>query len=152
MPTKVKRCTAAAAVAGKNGHSLISDNKFRQLYATLLKYSLLEGCLRSGFGDKTEEAQSQAAGAVGVALDLELEDTVVLTARSFLTNFVKGVPVRAMWSHLHGNGTAAFNYSAVNALTPASSIVSAQVGLATGAALANKLAKNRKIAVVFVED
>ena len=79
MPTKVRARSAAAAVAGKNGHSLISDEKFRQLYATLLKYSLLEERLHSGFADNAEGAHSQIAGAAGVTLNLEREDTVVLT-------------------------------------------------------------------------
>lgn len=147
MPTKVKVRSAAAAVAGKNGHSLISDAKFRQLYATMLKYKLLEEHLGSG-------SESNIAGAVGVALDLKREDTVVLTPHNFLTNFVKGVPLQAMLKHQHANGTVrgvAFNYSAVSVLTSASSSMSAQLGFATGAALTNKLAKNQKIAVAFVE-
>jgi TPP-dependent pyruvate/acetoin dehydrogenase alpha subunit len=146
---------AAAAVAGKNGYSLISDEKFRQLYALLLKYSLLGERFNSALADSAEGVQRQAAAAVGIALDLELEDTVVLTPGSFVANFVKGVPVRAMWNHQHANGASggtAFSYPAANVLTPDSSTVSAQVGLATGAALANKLARNRKVAVVFVED
>ena len=147
MPTKVRARSAAAAVAGKNGYSLISDAKFRQLYATMLKYKLLEEHLCSG-------SQTNIAGAVGVTLDLEREDTVVLTPQNLLTNFVKGVPLQAMLKHQHANGTArgaAFSYSAVGVLTPTSPAVSAQLGFATGAALANKLARNQKIAVAFVE-
>ena len=59
MPTKVRARSAAAAVAGKNGHSLISDEKFRQLYATMLKYRLLEERLRFGLADSAEGAHSQ---------------------------------------------------------------------------------------------
>ncbi len=149
MPTKVKARSAAAAVAGKNGHSLISDAKFRQLYATMFKYKLLEEHLGSG-------SESNIAGAVGVALDLEHEDTVVLTPRNVLTNFVKGMPLQAVLSHQHAsavNGSTglAFSYSAVGVLTLTSPALSAQLGFATGAALANKLAGNQKIAVAFVE-
>lgn len=154
MPTKVRARSAAAAVAGKNGHSLISDEKFRQLYATMLKYRLLEERLGFGSADNSEGAQTNIAGTVGVALDLEPEDTVVLTPRNVLTNFVKGVPLRAMLNHQHANGTvygSAFSYSPFGVLTPASPAVSAQLGFATGAALANKLARNQKIAVAFVE-
>jgi len=150
----MKARSAAAAVAGKNGHSLISDEKFRQLYATLLKCRLLEERLCSGSADYFEGAQRNIAGAVGVTLNLEREDTVVLTPHSFLTKFVKGVPLTAMPNHQHANGTArgaAFSYAAVSVLTPASPTVSAQLGFVTGAALANKLAKNQKVAVAFVE-
>lgn len=155
MPKKVRARSATAAVAGKNGHSLISDEKFRQLYATMLKYSLLEERMCPGSNGTFAGADSNIAGAVGVALDLGREDTVVLTPRSFLTNFVKGVPLQALLKHRHMNGNApgaAFGYSAVNALMPPSPTVSVQLGFATGAALANKLAKNRKIAVAFVEN
>jgi TPP-dependent pyruvate/acetoin dehydrogenase alpha subunit len=154
MPTKVRARSTAAAVAGKNGHSLISDKTFRQLYATLLKYSLLEERLHSGCADDSEGAHSQIAGAAGVTLNLEREDTVVLTPHSSLTRLVKGVPLPAMVNHQHANGNACgatFSSFAVSVLTPASPTLSAQLGFATGAALANKLAENRKIAVVFVE-
>src|SRR5271170_6712699 len=147
MPTKVRARSAAAAVAGKNGHSLISDEKFRQIYATMLRYRLLEERLCFGSADYSAGGQSNIAGAVGVALDLEPEDTVVLTPRSFVTNFVKGVPLQAMLNHRNANGTAhgsAFSYSAVGVLTPGSPNVSAQLGFATGAALSNKRGKNEK--------
>jgi TPP-dependent pyruvate/acetoin dehydrogenase alpha subunit len=153
MPNKVKARSAAAAVAGKNGSSLITNEKFRQLYTTLLKYHLLEERLSSGSVDSSNGAQSQAAAAVGVALDLGRDDTVVLTPRSFVTQFVKGVPIREMLHYAHSNGAggAAFSYPAASVLTPSLHTVSAQLGLATGAALANKLAKNCKIAVAFIE-
>jgi TPP-dependent pyruvate/acetoin dehydrogenase alpha subunit len=152
MPSKVKARSAAAAVAGKNGCSLISNEKFRQLYATLLKYRLLEERLCPGSVDGSDGGLIMAAGAVGVALDLEREDTLVLTPRSFAINFVKGVPMQEMLHHAHANGAggAAFSYPAVNAVI-APSTLSAQLGMATGAALANKLAKNGKIAAAFIE-
>ncbi len=158
MPTKVRARSAAAAVAGKNGHSLISDAKFRQLYATLLKYRLIEERLSSGLGsggNHAAGAQNQIAGAVGVTLNLEREDTVVLTPSGFLTKFVKGSPLPGMLNHEHANGNgcgATFSGSAVSVLTPASPALSAQLGFATGAALANKLAKNHTVTVAFIED
>ncbi|HZD50369.1 MAG TPA: thiamine pyrophosphate-dependent enzyme [Silvibacterium sp.] len=153
MPTKLKARSPGAAVAGKNGHSLISSEKFRQLYAALLKYELLEEQLGLTPAGNTDGARELAAGAVGITLDLEHDDTVVLTQRTFAANFVKGVPVRVLLDHRKsssGNG-ATFTHGAVNALTPAGAGFVAQAGLATGAALANKMAKNRKIAAVFME-
>jgi TPP-dependent pyruvate/acetoin dehydrogenase alpha subunit len=151
MPTRLKARSAPAAVAGKNGHSLISSSKFRQLYAAMLKYELLEERLgRSAPAVGTTHAPT--AGAVGVMLDLEREDTVVLTSRMFPASHVKGVPARDLLpcNGTRTNGTAVA-HSAVNALVPPSSSISAPAGLATGAALANKIAKNRKIAVAFLE-
>jgi hypothetical protein len=144
MPTKVKARAAAAAVAGKNGHSLISGEKFRQLYAALVKYELLE--------ERLGAPSTDAAGAVGITLDLEREDTVVLSPRTFAANFIKGVPIRALLDHRSSsrNG-ASFSYGAANAVTPGAHSAATQAGMATGAALTNKMAGNHKIAVAFLE-
>jgi hypothetical protein len=147
MPTKLKARTAAAAVAGKNGHSLISGEKFRQLYAALVKYELIEKRLHS-----SSTSIDGAPFAVGIMLDLDREDTVVLGPRSFAANFIKGVPISVLLDHRNSGGNpASFAYSAVNALTPAAPSAFAQVGLATGAALSNKMAANRKVAVAFID-
>jgi len=144
MPTKLKARSAAADVAGKNGHSLISDEKFRQLYTALVKYELLEQHLGSSPAD--------AAGAVGITLDLERQDTVVLSLRTYAANLIKGVPVRALLDHRNtSRNSGPFIHSAVNALTPGAPSPVTQAGLATGAALTNKIAKNRNIAVAFLE-
>jgi TPP-dependent pyruvate/acetoin dehydrogenase alpha subunit len=155
MPTKEK--ARSAAVAGKNGHSLISEEKFRQLYSMLLKYELLEQRLHSGGANgrsaSKQDAPRSAAGAVAVVLDLEREDTAVVTGRNLLAAMVKGVPAREVLHHANanGNGRPATGYPGANVLTPASSTISAQLGLATGAALAHKLEKNGRVAVAFVE-
>jgi TPP-dependent pyruvate/acetoin dehydrogenase alpha subunit len=147
MPTKLKARTAAAAVAGKNGHSLISGEKFRQLYASLLKYELLEEHLGS-----SSTGADGAAGAVGITLDLEREDTVVLSPRTFAANAVKGVPISTLLHHQSSNGHSnTFVYASVNALTPSLPSAVAQAGLAAGAALANKMAKSGKVAVAFLD-
>ena len=147
MSTKLKAHTAAAAVAGKNGHSLISSDKFRQLYAALVKYELLHE--RMGLSSSDADG---AASAVSITLDLELEDTVVLSSRTFAANFVKGVPVRTLLDHRNSstNGSAIF-YGAVNAWNSGAPSAVKQAGLATGAALANKMAGNQKVAVAFIE-
>jgi TPP-dependent pyruvate/acetoin dehydrogenase alpha subunit len=143
MSTKLKARTAAAAVAGKNGHSLISGEKFRQLYTALVKYELIEERLRL-----SAPGIDDAAFAVGIMLDLHREDTVVLGPRSFAANFIKGVPMSALLHHRNGGGNL---YGAVNALTPAVPSAFARAGLATGAALSNKMAGNRKVAVTFID-
>jgi TPP-dependent pyruvate/acetoin dehydrogenase alpha subunit len=149
MPMKVKARSATAAVAGKNGHSLINNEKFRQLYAALLKSSLLEERLNRVPADGADEWCSQAAGAVGITVDLEREDTVVLAPRCFVTNLITGIQDWTGVNDGHANGM--LPYPEVNVLTAASCGVSAQIGLATGAALANKLAGNHKIAVAFLD-
>ena len=150
MPTKLKGRTTPAAVAGKNGYSLISSKKFRQMYAALLQCELLEerlgGLLLNGTG-------SAIAAAVGLTLDLEREDTIVLSPRTLGAGLVKGVPVSTLTNHASAalsNG-AAFTFGEVNAFKPPSSSASVHAGLATGAALAYKMAKNRGIAMAFIE-
>ena len=152
MPTQLKGRSTPPAVAGKNGYSLISSGKFRQLYAALLKCELLEARLGSFPAPGADGTRNLTAAAVGLMLDLSPEDTVVLTPRIFAANLVKGVPARALLCHANaGESSTAFAFGKVSALTPASSTATAQAGLATGAALANKMAKNGRIAVAFME-
>jgi len=148
MPTHLKGRSTPAAVAGKNGHSLISSRKFRDLYAALLRCEMLEERVASLSAKGT---QSAIAAGVSLTLDLEREDTVVLTPRTLAAGLVKGVPVHALLNCSNGAYGSAFTFGDVNAFKPASSAVSAQAGLATGAALANKIANNRKIALAFME-
>ena len=153
MATKLKRHTAPAAVAGKNGYSLIGSEKFRQLYAALLKCELLDEHLSGLSSNGKNDKPGLFAATVGLTLDLEREDTVVLTPRTFAANLVKGVPTSVLLHHHSkggGNG-AGFTYGELSALTAASPAASTQLGLATGAALANKLAGNRRVAVAFIE-
>ena len=150
MPTYLKGRSTPAAVAGKNGHSLISSRKFRELYAALLRCEMLEERLAPFSANGT---QSAIAAGVSLTLDLEREDTVVLTPQTLAAGLVKGVPVHALLNRGNGAGAngSAFIFGDVNAFKPASSAVSAQAGLATGAALANKIANNRKVALAFME-
>jgi TPP-dependent pyruvate/acetoin dehydrogenase alpha subunit len=146
MPTMSKARTTAAAVAGKNGHSLISSEKFRELYSALVKCELLDQCL-----GLSSTGKNGGAGAVGITLDLEHEDTVILSPRTLAANGVKGAPLRGLLDHYeNGHRANGLHFTAVNALTGTPSAVT-QAGLAAGAALANKMAGNRKVAVAFIE-
>ena len=147
MPTMQKARTAAAAVAGKNGHSLISSEKFRELYSALVKCELLEQ--RLGL---SSNGKNGMAGAVGITLDLEREDTLILSPQTFAANLIKGAPLRALIDHNeNGHPANALHFAAVNALTPGTPSAVVQAGLAAGAALANKMAGNRKVAVALIE-
>ncbi|MBV8632704.1 MAG: hypothetical protein JOZ83_17390 [Silvibacterium sp.] len=147
MPTQLKAHTATADVAGKNGHSLISGEKFRELYAWLVKCELLERHLGSSTASLDE-----AVAAVGITLDLGREDTVVLGPRTYAANLIKGVPLRALLAHYkNGHGSVPLTFSAVNAVSIAGLSAVRPAGLATGAALANKMARSRHIAVAFID-
>jgi TPP-dependent pyruvate/acetoin dehydrogenase alpha subunit len=146
MPTKVKK-RAAAAVAGKNGYSLISDDKFKQIYAAMLKHRLIEQ--RLDLAHANGSRPDLTAGAVGVVLHLQTQDTVVLTRRHLATNSVKGVPAQALLKHAQTD--EALHHAAVHAHTLGAAHTGEPMGLATGLALANKVQQNGRIAVVFVE-
>lgn len=153
MPTKLKRHSAPAAVAGKNGHSLISSEKFRQLYAALLKCELLEERLSRLPAEKANGSPSLVPAAVGMTLDLEREDTIVHTPQTFAASLVKGVPAEVLLHHLNNGKSSggAFAYIESGVLIPTFASPGVPAGLAAGMALANKMAKNRKIAVAFIE-
>jgi len=150
MPSRLKARSAAADVAGKNGYSLISRDKFQQLYAALVKYELLGERLEGDPVDRGAEAMSLHAGTVGVTLDLEREDTVVLASGTFAASFVRGVPARARLQDCGTVGVAG-NGARHASVTVLATAAGAQAALAAGAALANKMAKNRGIAVALME-
>lgn len=165
MATKVKEPVAVATASLRNGSSLISDDKLKQLYSTMLKCRLLEEKARilkkqARYKGNYYAAVGQEATAVGVAIDLRQEDAVAPSHRDFIANYIKGVPLNAMFSQLYGRITspdkgrsspAHCGYAPLNIITP-SSTIAAQLNIGTGIALANKLKKNDNIVVAFSGD
>lgn len=164
MATKVKE-QAAPAAAQKNGASIISDEKLKQLYTTMLRCRTLEERARvlfkqSKFTGNYYAAVGQEATEVGVAIDLRPEDTVAPSHRDFISNLIKGVPLSAMLSQLYARSTspdkgrsspAHCGYAPLNIITP-SSTIAAQLNIGTGVALANKMKKNDNVVVAFSGD
>jgi TPP-dependent pyruvate/acetoin dehydrogenase alpha subunit len=155
----------AETPAGKGGFSLISNEKLIQLYTTMVKCRMLEERARvlfkqSKFTGNYYAAVGQEAAAVGVAIDLLPEDTIGPSHRDFIVNFIKGAPLDKMFCQLYARATspdkgrsspAHMGYAPLNVITP-SSTIAAQLNIATGVALANKMKKNGKIAVAFSGD
>jgi pyruvate dehydrogenase E1 component alpha subunit len=134
---------SAAALAGKPGFSIISNEKLLQLYAAMVKCRALEERVqilfpRSKLTGKRGFASREAV-AVGVALDLLPEDTVAASPGDLVVNFIwneiQGEPLNMIFARLNSR-----------AARPSRA---AQFKLATIAAQANKAAKNGKIAVAF---
>jgi TPP-dependent pyruvate/acetoin dehydrogenase alpha subunit len=130
-----------AALAGKPGFSIISNEKLLQLYAAMVKCRALEERVqilfpRSKLTGK-RGAVSHEAVAVGVALDLLPEDTVAASPGNLIVNLfeIQGEPLDKLFARLNARATRP---------SPA-----AQFKLATVAAQANKAAKNGKIALAF---
>jgi hypothetical protein len=90
MPSPVQ--DSAATMAGKNGHSLISTEKFRQLYHTLIASQLLNEQLRSA--GKPAAIPHREAGPAGFVLDLLREDIVLLPSPTHFAHRVKGTPLK----------------------------------------------------------
>jgi TPP-dependent pyruvate/acetoin dehydrogenase alpha subunit len=160
-----KSAAVAETAANKAPFSLISNDKLIQLYSTMVKCRMLEERARvlfkqSKFTGNYYAAVGQEAAAVGVALDLLPEDTIGPSHRDFITNFIKGAPLDKMFCQLYARATspdkgrsspAHMGYAPLNVITP-SSTIAAQLNIATGVALANKMKKNGKIAVAFSGD
>jgi TPP-dependent pyruvate/acetoin dehydrogenase alpha subunit len=168
MATKVKEpveAPAASANGTAQGTGLISNEKLRQLYATMLKCRTLEERARvlfkqSKFTGNYYAAVGQEAASVGTAIDLRVEDTIGPSHRDFIAGFIKGAPLDKMFCHLFArenspdkgrSSPAHFGYQPLNVITPASTIA-AQLNIATGVALANKMKKNDNIAVAYSGD
>jgi pyruvate dehydrogenase E1 component alpha subunit len=166
MTTKTKeRATEAVEPNGKKAFSLISNEKLVQLYSTMLKCRMMEERIRilfkqSKFSGNYYAAVGQEAAAVGAAVDLLPEDTIGPSHRDFITNFIKGAPLDKMISQLYARSNspdkgrsspAHMGYAPLNVITP-SSTIAAQLNIATGVALANKMKKNNFIAMAFSGD
>jgi TPP-dependent pyruvate/acetoin dehydrogenase alpha subunit len=172
MATKVKEPVAAEAAhtsiaAASNGSSnggnpLISNEKLKQLYSTMLKCRLFEERARilkkqARFKGNYYTAVGQEATAVGAGIDLRPEDAVAPSHRDFILNLIKGVPLTAMFAQLYGRSTspdkgrsapAHGGYEPLNIITPASTIA-AQLNIGTGIAMANQMKKNDNVVVAF---
>lgn len=145
MANRVKERAASAAIAGKNGYSLISAQKLKLLYATMLKRRMIEQHLQLC------ARHSEEAAATAVVIDLHAEDTLILSPCSLPACLIKGVPLQAISAHLQAHsGDRNFQYPERNVMA-LSSCAATRLGLATGAALANKIAKKDAIAVVFLD-
>jgi pyruvate dehydrogenase E1 component alpha subunit len=149
-----------AVADGKPAFSLISNEKLLQLYSTMVKCRMLEERVRvlfrqRKFNGNYDAAVGQEATPVGVTIDLEPGDTVGPSPRDFIVNFIKCAPLSEMFQQLLARaaspvkGCSPRGGSVTRKLVMPSSTVAAQLNIATGVALANKMTKNGKIAVAF---
>jgi hypothetical protein len=94
MPSPVQK--SAAAMAGKNGHSLISSDKFRQLFHALIESQMLNQHLRSSGKAGAADALNREAGPAGLVLDLRPEDSLLLPSSTHFAHRVKGLPLKQL--------------------------------------------------------
>lgn len=117
----------SARVAGKKGFSLISDEKFKELYALLLQCKMLDERLRPL--PCYERWAGREAATASVAACLRQGDSVTQTPRGVLAGYLQ-------YGEIHLPASAVGD--------PASSLAAA-----TGDALRHKLEKQGHVAVVY---
>lgn len=74
MANEARNRVPSAAANGKNGHSLISDAKFRQLYELALRLQLVT---KRASGDGAHCMRGREAMLAGIAADLRSDDEVI---------------------------------------------------------------------------
>lgn len=82
----VPKTSKSPSVAGKKGFSLISDEKFRQLYAALLQCQLLDQRLRAALG--YDAWPGREASSAAVCSCLRRGDIIIPTPRAALASYL----------------------------------------------------------------
>ena len=145
-----------------NGSAPLGEELLRRLYAYMLKCRMVEErarlLFRQGkFAGNFYAAVGQEATEVGATIDLRPQDTIAPSHRNFVTNIMKGTPLRFMFAQLYARKTspdqgrsspAHAGYAPLNVITPASTIA-AQLNIGTGVALAYKLQKRDNVVVAL---
>jgi TPP-dependent pyruvate/acetoin dehydrogenase alpha subunit len=140
----------------------LSEDILKRLYSYMLKCRMVEErarlLFRQGkFAGNYYAAVGQEATEVGATIDLLPEDTVAPSHRNFVTNIMKGTPLKLMYAQLYARKTspdqgrsspAHCGYAPLNIITPASTIA-AQLNIGTGVALAYKMQKKQNIVVAL---
>src|SRR5579864_6142242 len=149
------------ATAETNGGRL-SEDILKRLFSYMLKCRMVEErarlLFRQGkFAGNYYAAVGQEATEVGSTIDLLPEDTVAPSHRNFVTNIMKGTPLKFMYAQLYARKTspdqgrsspAHCGYAPLNIITPASTIA-AQLNIGTGVALALKMKKKDDVVLAF---
>src|SRR5579859_3947825 len=172
MANKTKDRAATAAPASKpaakssgNGAPPLDETLLKRLYSYMLKCRMVEERARvlfkqGKFAGNYYAAVGQEATEVGATIDLQPGDTVAPSHRNFVTNIMKGTPLKFMYAQLYARKTspdqgrsspAHCGYAPGNIITPASTIA-AQLNIGTGVALAYKLQKKANITVALSGD
>lgn len=85
--SKLPSGVPSAAANGKNGHSLISDEKFRQLYELALG---LEWSAKRAGGEGLRWLRGHEAALAGVVADLRADDLVVTEVAGSIEEILRG--------------------------------------------------------------
>jgi len=125
--------------------SLISEEKLIGLYKNLLKYRDLNRERNGSSNGRRRSTRGCEAAVVGTAFDLGPGDVVYSLDRGLLTGLTAGNAIETMLMDAEHRGGNEKTLGGMNGTSGSSS-----VHTVLGAALANKTAKNGKIAVVYI--
>ena len=123
---------SAAELAGHQGFAIISNEKLRQLYLSMVKCRLLAERLQNRAGETAPEHEAVAAGIISALLPGDAAAPSCVAVR-FLQGELQGKPLEELLSH------------------DAESDLASQLKLTLRAAQAGKKAGKGQIAVVFQE-
>ncbi|MBN1437249.1 MAG: thiamine pyrophosphate-dependent dehydrogenase E1 component subunit alpha [Sedimentisphaerales bacterium] len=148
----------------------MSDNKYSlefllEMYRKMVlirqfedrvKFLFLEGIMPGTI----HQCQGQEASAVGVCMALNEDDVITSTHRPHGHAIAKGVSIQSMMDELFGKITGCCKGKGGSmhigdldkGMIPAVAIVGGNIPLATGAALAFKMRKEKRVAVSFMGD
>jgi hypothetical protein len=98
-------------VRERDGAAPLSEDTLRRLYSYMLKCRMVEErarlLFRQGkFAGNYYAAVGQEATEVGATMDLLLEDTAAPAHRNFVTNIMKGTPLKLMYAQLYARKTS----------------------------------------------
>jgi TPP-dependent pyruvate/acetoin dehydrogenase alpha subunit len=132
------------------GGSLISDEKLKQLYATMLECRMLAQHarrLRNPRRAPYSASLGQEAIAAGCVIDLEAEDTVVLAPGLSIAGLVKGAELTALLGQLYapGDGDSGLGRNIINPCSGEDQLLE----FATELAKANKQQQTNNVVVAF---
>jgi len=142
MPTKTAKKTTP-----QKAPSLISDTKLRQMYAMMLKCRMIESHTRNRSNGSLWKGKE--AVAVGVAIDLRPEDTIVFSSNAAVASFLKGAPLRSIFHQPHGDSSRSVRKHGKSVARPGAA---AQSALATGIAYASRSENKGGITVAFFSE
>lgn len=140
----------------------LNPDLLRSLYSYMLKCRMVEERIRilyrqGRFAGNYFAAVGQEATEVGTTIGLLPDDAVAPSHRNFVTNIMKGVPLRILFAQIYGrtaspdqgrSAPAHCGCASLNIITPASTIA-AQLNIGTGIALAYKMQRKSNVVVAL---
>jgi TPP-dependent pyruvate/acetoin dehydrogenase alpha subunit len=149
MTTRKK---APAAAAGKDGFSLISNEKLLALYAAMLRSRMLAQRIALQMGRRRGRAAFGAgdeACVTGAVIDLRASDAVSPPRGALTPCLLKGVPLKTIFTWVAAQPDAAPARHAARRIVAPGADLAAQLNAALGAARRNRKAQDGSIVVVF---